>query len=109
MEKINPREAHENGDAEQSHHRFKQAVDQALLLRGSRDFADRVAYEQLLREVLGQRNSGRQQHLAEERAVLRPLPAGRLEELPASAGPGVSRERDPCVSQHLFGSQPFDR
>jgi hypothetical protein len=79
MEKINPREAHENGDAEQSHHRFKQAVDQALQLRGSREFADRAAYERLLREVLEQSNSGRDKLLAEERAVLRSLPPGRLE------------------------------
>ena len=79
METINPREAHENGDAEQSHHRFKPAVDQALRLRGSRDFPARPAYERFLREILEQRNSGRQKHLAEERAVLRPLPAGRLE------------------------------
>jgi hypothetical protein len=43
MEKINARQAHENGDAAQSHHRFKQAVDQALQRRGSRDFADRAA------------------------------------------------------------------
>jgi hypothetical protein len=79
MEKINPREAHENGDVEQSHNRFKQAVDQALQLRGSRDFADRVAYARFLREVVDQRNAGRQKHLAEERAALRPLPSGRLE------------------------------
>jgi Integrase core domain len=79
MEKINPREAHENGDAEQSHNRFKQAVDQALLLRGSRDFPARAAYERFLRELLEQRNSGRGKHLAEEKAALRPLPAGRLE------------------------------
>src|SRR6516165_5996065 len=65
MEKINAREAHENGDAEQSHHRFKQAVDQALQLRGSRDFADRAAYDRWLREVLAQRNSGRDRRLAE--------------------------------------------
>jgi len=78
-EKINPREAHENGDAEQSHNRFKQAVDQAMLLRGSRDFPDRATYERFLHEVREQRNSGRQKHLAEERAVLRPLPAARLE------------------------------
>ena len=79
MEKINPREAHENGDAEQSQNRFKQAVDQALLLRGSRDFPARAAYERFLREILEQRNSGRGKHLAEERAVLRPLPVGRIE------------------------------
>jgi len=79
MEKINPRQAHENGDAEQSHYRFKQAVDQALLLRGNRDFAARAAYERFLREVLEQRNSGRGKRLAEERTALRPLPPGRLE------------------------------
>jgi hypothetical protein len=79
MEKINAREAHENGDAEQSHNRFKEAVDQALLLRGSRDFPDRVTYTRFLREVRDQRNAGRQKHLAEERAALSPLPLGRLE------------------------------
>jgi hypothetical protein len=79
MEKINPRQAHENGDVEQSHNRFKQAVDQALLLRDSRNFPARAAYEKFLREVLDQRNSGRGKRLAEEKAVLRPLPAGRLE------------------------------
>jgi hypothetical protein len=79
MEKINPREAHENGDAEQSHNRFKQAVDQALQLRGSRDFTDRAVYDRFLREVLGQRNTGREKLLAEERAALAPLPSGRLE------------------------------
>ena len=79
MEKINAREAHENGDAEQSHNRFKQAVDQALQLRGSRDFPDRIAYARFLHEVLDQRNAGRQKQLAEERAALASLPSGRLE------------------------------
>jgi hypothetical protein len=79
IEKINARQAHENGDAEQSHNRFKEAVDQALLLRSSRDFADRAAYSRFLREILDQRNAGRQARFAEERAVLRPLPRARLE------------------------------
>ena len=30
--------AHENGDVEQEHCRFKDAVDQALRVRGSREF-----------------------------------------------------------------------
>jgi len=34
--------AHENGAVEQAHHRFKQAVDQALRVRGSRDFPTRA-------------------------------------------------------------------
>jgi Mu transposase, C-terminal domain len=79
IEKINARQAHENGDVEQSHNRFKEAVDQALLLRGSRDFVDRAAYARFLREILDQRNAGRQTRFAEERAVLRPLPPARLE------------------------------
>lgn len=79
MEKINARQAHENGDAEQSHNRFKEAVEQALLLRGSRDFVDRAAYARFLRDIRDQRNAGRQVRFAEERAVLRPLPAARLE------------------------------
>lgn len=31
------------GDVEQAHVRFKEAVDQALRVRGSREFADRAA------------------------------------------------------------------
>jgi hypothetical protein len=42
---IKARKAHENGDAEQSHHRLKQTIDQALMLRGGRDFDDRAAKE----------------------------------------------------------------
>jgi hypothetical protein len=77
-EKIRPRQAHENGDAEAAHGHFKNAVDQALLLRGSRDFASRAAYEQFLEEVVSKRNRGRQRRLAEELAALRPLPSAPL-------------------------------
>ena len=35
---INAGESHENGVAEQAHYRLKDALDQALMLRGSRDF-----------------------------------------------------------------------
>src|SRR5262249_10075763 len=62
-----------------SHHRFKRAVKQALLLRGSSDFGSRVEYAAWLRELLGQLNSGRQKRLNEELPLLRPLPAARLE------------------------------
>lgn len=78
-EKIQARAAHENGDAESSHRHFKEAVDQALLLRGSRDFASREQYVAFLEDVRRQRNVGRSQRLAEEQAVLRSLPPRRLE------------------------------
>ena len=59
-DKIRSREAHENGDIEQRHHRFKRALDQSLMLRGSRDFESREAYAAFLRKLIAQLNSGRQ-------------------------------------------------
>lgn len=74
----NAGEAHENGDVEQAHHRFKQAVDQALRVRGSREFPDRAAYARFLQNLVKQRNLTRAARWAEERAALRPLPAAAL-------------------------------
>jgi hypothetical protein len=76
---TNPASPHENGDAEQSHHRLKKAVEQGLLLRGSRDFASVTDYAQFLQNLFAQRNLGRRQRLAEELAVMRELPARRME------------------------------
>ncbi len=76
---INPASPNENGDVEQSHYRFKKAVGQALMLRGSRNFGCRKEYETFLRVLLGQLNSGRQERFQEEQAVLRSLPARRLD------------------------------
>jgi hypothetical protein len=70
--------AHENGDVEQAHHRFKQAVDQALRARGSRDFADRSAYEHFLQTLVYKRNQTRRARFAAEREALLPLPATAL-------------------------------
>jgi len=67
--------AHENGDVEQSHFRFKQAVDQALRVRGSRDFADRASYERFRGPAASQ--SEPDPHtalLSSEQEALRPLP-----------------------------------
>ena len=78
-EKIQPRQAHENGDVESSHRHFREAVDQALMLRGSREFESREAYTTFLVELVRHRNIGRQTRLLEEQALLRPLPARRYE------------------------------
>ena len=78
-EKTNPNSGHENGDVEQRHHRFKRAVDQALMLRGSRDFADLQAYRQFLKALTEQLNLGRKTRFAEELQVIRGLPPARLE------------------------------
>jgi hypothetical protein len=76
---IQAGKGNENGDVEQRHHRFKEALDQALMLRGSRDFSGRDGYTAFLRQLFAQENAGRVGRLTEERALLRPLPGHRLE------------------------------
>lgn len=70
--------AHENGDVEQAHHRFKEAVDQRLRVRGSRDFATRAAYERFLHDLVTKRNQTRTALFAQDQQHLRPLPATPL-------------------------------
>lgn len=79
-EKIRAGEAHENGDVEQRHYRFKRALDQALLLRGSRDFDSREEYAAFLERFFEDLNAGRQKRLEEERAVLGRLPERRFDD-----------------------------
>lgn len=73
-----PGRGHENGDVEQSHHRLKRALDQALMLRGGRAFDSRGEYEVFLGKVIEGRNRGRWEKYAEELAVMKPLPLTRL-------------------------------
>lgn len=78
-EATNAYSGHENGDVEQSHRRFKEALEQELLLRGSRDFASREAYGEFVRALVARRNASRGEKFVEERGRLRPLPGRRLE------------------------------
>jgi transposase InsO family protein len=75
--RIQPGCPNENGDIEKCHDRLKKAVDQALMLRGRRDFNSRDEYEQFLQKLFDQLNSGRRERLKEELAVLRQLPRRR--------------------------------
>jgi hypothetical protein len=77
--KIQTGQANENGDIEQRHYRFKRALDQALMLRGSRDFAGTDQYQIFLARLFDQLNSGRKEKLAQEMEVLRPLPGRRFD------------------------------
>jgi hypothetical protein len=77
---IQTGQAHANGDIEQRHYRFKQALEQALLLRGHRDFDSRAAYEAFLQKLFKQLNRGRQARLREELQVLRHLPVRRMDD-----------------------------
>jgi len=73
-----PGRGNENGDVEQSHHRFKRAVGQELILRGSREFAGRAEYEEFLAGLFRRRNQLRRERVAEEMKVLGELPKRQL-------------------------------
>lgn len=68
----------ENGDVESGNGHLKRRLRQHLLLRGSRDFATEAAYEAFLAGVLQAANRQRTERLAQELAVMRPLPPTRL-------------------------------
>lgn len=69
--------SHENGSVESSHRYLKEAIEQALLLRGHRDFDDRAAYEGFVREVVMRRNRRNAAAFRIERAQLLDLPVRR--------------------------------
>jgi hypothetical protein len=92
-DKIQAGRANENGDVEQRHHRFKKAVEQALMLRGSKDFESIDEYKLFLKKLFLQLNSGRAARLKEECVLLKPLPLSRMDacsSLDMTVGPSSS-------------------
>lgn len=80
----------ENGDVEQRNYRFKRALSQALLLRGSAEFSDLDSYKLFLKNLFARLNSGRRERYLEEQDKLRSLPEQRLESskrISVSVGP----------------------
>jgi len=69
--------AHENGSIESPHGHLKRAIEDALLLRGSRDFDTLEAYRRFVDEVVGRRNARNRKRLDLERPALQALPAHR--------------------------------
>ena len=69
--------AHENGSIESSHGHLKKAVEDAVLLRGSRNFDDLAAYRRFIDEIIGRRNARNGKRIDVERAVLQDLPVRR--------------------------------
>lgn len=69
--------SHENGSIEARQKTLKQTMEQALLLRGHRDFSDLDAYRRFVAEVFGRLNARIAKRFSEERAMLRALPVRR--------------------------------
>ena len=69
--------AHENGSIESPHGHLKRAIEDALLLRGSRDFDTLEAYRRFVDEIVGRRNARNRKRLDLKRPALQALPAHR--------------------------------
>jgi transposase InsO family protein len=69
--------SHENGSIEARQGSLKRGLDQALLLRGSREFEDLPAYEQFVAETVRRLNARCARAWEAERASLSTLPARR--------------------------------
>ncbi len=80
----------QNGDVEASNGALKRALSQALLVRGSRDFESRAAWQFFVDELMQKANRGRGRRVAEDIAAMRVLNVARLPEFV---------EVDFCVSE----------
>ncbi len=69
--------AHENGAIEGPHGHLKRAIEDALLMRGSRDFKDLTEYRRFIDEIIGRINARNAKRIDAERASLKPLPVRR--------------------------------
>lgn len=73
----NPGQSHENGAIESRQRSIKTALEQALLLRGSREFDTLREYEAFVAEAVRRLNARCARNWEAERSCLRPLPARR--------------------------------
>lgn len=69
--------AHENGAIESPHGHLKKRIEDALLMRGARDFDDLAAYRRFIDEIVGRGNARNGKRIDLERAVLQELPCQR--------------------------------
>jgi hypothetical protein len=65
---------HENGSVETSHRHFKSRINQALMMKGSRDFDSLEDYRQFVQGVATKQNAKRHKAIQEEKGYLQRLP-----------------------------------
>lgn len=70
----------QNGDVEAGHRALKKRLEQALLLRGNRDFGSRDAWQDFVHDVLRKANAGRAARVGEELKGMRSVRPERLPE-----------------------------
>jgi len=77
---IEPGEKEQNGDVEAANGALKRRLEQALLVRGSRDFESVEAWQAFVDETLRKANANRGRRVAEEFAAMRELHVAKLPE-----------------------------
>jgi hypothetical protein len=97
--------AHENGTIEASHAHLKAALDQALLLRGSREFPELATYRRFVAEQVSRLNAACRNALAVERLKLQPSPPARTTDH-EDAVVVVTRNSVPIQGGHRFRAIP---
>jgi hypothetical protein len=70
----------QNGDVEAANGALKRALEQALLLRGSRDFESVAAWQTFVDDLVRKGNRGRGRRVAEDMAAMRELNVAKLPE-----------------------------
>jgi hypothetical protein len=80
----------QNGDVEAANGALKRALEQALLVRGHRDFDSAGAWQSFVDDVMRKGNRARGRRVAEDMEAMRPLNAAKLPEFV---------EQDFCVSE----------
>ncbi len=70
----------QNGDVEASNGAIKRRLEQALLVRGSRDFESREAWEQFVHDVQRKANAARGRRVTDDLAAMLPVDVSRLPE-----------------------------
>ena len=111
--RINPGQGHENGVAEHAHYRLKDAIDQALILRGSRAFDTTDDYADFVRQMVERRNRLVKAKLEQEMLCLRsPAVSSRagIRQLPIQGAqvehhPGSGTELQRPLPPHREGGE----
>jgi hypothetical protein len=92
--RIKAGESQQNGGVEKDHDTLKTAIDQALILRNSRDFDSIEAYWAFVKAIVARLNEKRSAALALERPYLKPLPSSRV---PCYTDTQVTVRRTSCI------------
>jgi hypothetical protein len=89
------------------HGHLKRAIEDALIMRGSRDFEDLKAYRGFIDEIVGRLNARNAKRIDTERASLKPLPVRRTTDFEEVAVRHLGRI--PVAQGFLHRAVPTDR